>query len=197
MKNVKKNPYDKCPTYETQNFLFRLVEVNDAKNLLECYSDPKSSKLFNSDNCTGDFICNTEGDVAKLIEFWIDEYNIQYYVRFAIVDKNRKKAIGTIEMFAKNEIFENIGTVGVLRLDLASNYEKSHYISEILSMIENNFYNDFEVDNIITKSVPEAKVRSMTLENNGFKKLKKGTIVSYDDYYIKHSIDKRGNFNTK
>ncbi len=81
------NPYDKCPVYESRNFLLRLVEENDAEDLIDCYSDPISAKLFNSDNCTSNFIYKTIDEVEDCIKFWLNEYKDQLYVRFSIVDK--------------------------------------------------------------------------------------------------------------
>ncbi|MEN6411028.1 MAG: N-acetyltransferase, partial [Anaerolineaceae bacterium] len=51
--------YDQCPTYESERFLYRLVQPEDAQDLLECYADPESAKIFNSDNCTSNFIYHT------------------------------------------------------------------------------------------------------------------------------------------
>lgn len=185
----KDNPYKKCPIYETKKFILRLVEENDAADLLECYSDPISGAIFNSDNCTSDFIYKTLVEMKDCIKFWIYEYKNQGYVRFSIIDKIREKAIGTIEMFAKQDYIGAFGIVGVLRIDLASRYEKVEDITELLDTIEDNFCYDFEVENIITKAIPEAKQRVAALKNSGFRELEHNTIVSFDSYFIK---SKRG-----
>ena len=185
MLRKKENPYKKCPIYETKQFIFRLVEENDAEDLLECYSNAISAKFFNSDNCTSDFIYKSLDEMSSCIKFWIYEYENHGYVRFSIVDKIRGKAIGTIEMFAKQESFGDFGKVGVLRLDLASGYEKVEIITELLNIIEDNFYYNFEVESIITKAIPEAKQRVSALKNSGFRELEPNTIVSFDSYFIK------------
>jgi len=181
----KENLYEKCPIYETKGFTLRLVEEKDAEDLLECYSDPIAAKFFNSDNCTSDFIYETLDEMKNCIKFWIYEYENQGYVRFSIVDKIRDKAIGTIEMFAKQDYIGEFGEVGVLRLDLASRYETVEVISELLNTIEDKFYYDFEVENIITKAIPEAKKRIAALKNSGFRELEPNTIVPFDYYFIK------------
>ncbi len=181
----RENPYKKCPIYETKRFILRLVEEKDAEDLLECYSDTISAKFFNSDNCTSDFIYKTLDEMRNSIKFWLWEYKNQGYVRFSIVDKIRSKAFGTIEMFAKGDYIGEYGKVGVLRLDLASRYEKVDVITELLDTIEENFYCDFEVENIITKAIPEAKERVAALKNSGFRELEGNTIVPYDCYFIK------------
>lgn len=165
-----------------------MVEEDDSDDLLECYSDPKSVKIFNSDNCTSDFLYKSSEEVKACIECWIEEFKQQGFVRFSIVHKEINKAIGTIEMFAKEKEFDNAGRVGVLRLDLASYYEKDEFIREILEMIDDNLFADFEVDSIITKAIPEAIERTTALKRNGYEGLEKNTIVPYDNYYMKNTI---------
>ncbi len=183
--NKRKDPYEECPILETKHFLFRLVEEGDAKDLLKCYSDHKAIRLFNSDNCTSDFSYKTEEEVLGLIQFWIMEYQNRGYVRFSIVDKTRKSAIGTIEIFARKDRKPAFGTIGVFRLDLVSEYEKIEAISEILNMTDLHFPDLFGIDSIITKAIIEAENRIKALETNGYHKLVDQSITSYSDYYIK------------
>jgi len=185
MVREKENPYKKCPVYETDRFIVRMVQEGDAEDLLGCYSDPVSAKFFNSDNCTSDFAYKSLDEMKNCIRFWIAEYQQQYYIRFSIIDKENAKAIGTIEFFAKTQSYEDLGKVGVLRIDLASKYEKEGMIREILNMIHDNFYEVFEVENIVTKAIPEAKQRIMALQRNGYQELKENSIVSYDFYHIR------------
>ncbi len=72
-----------------------------------------------------------------------------------------------------------------MRIDLASDYETEEVIKEILDMVDDNLFDDFEVDNIITKAIPYARTRVYTLTNFGYKDINNSTIVSYDHYYIK------------
>lgn len=181
----KESSFEKCPIYESKQFVFRLVEENDAKDLLKCYSDPASARVFNSDNCTSNFIFKSLEEMENCIRFWLNEYKNQCYVRFSIIDKIRGKAVGTIEIFAKKCEFAEIGKVGILRLDLASQYEKEELIGEIVDVINDNFYDDFEVENIITKAIPETKQRICALKNRGFMKLQSNTILPYDYYFMR------------
>ena len=48
------NVYEKCPSFEGDKYLLRLVTIDDAKDLLEVYSDKNAVPFFNSDNCNGD-----------------------------------------------------------------------------------------------------------------------------------------------
>ena len=50
---------------------------------------------------------------------------------------------------------------------------------------DEHIFDDFDVDSIVTKAVPDAVTRIKTLEEKGYKLLTDHSIVSYDDYYIK------------
>ena len=156
--------------------------------MLECYSDPKAAQFFNSDNCTSDFVYNSVDEVAECIDFWIEEYKRGYYVRFSVLSKIENKAIGTIEMFSKEKNYGRSGIVGVLRLDLASPFETQNTLKSILRIVEDNFYRDFVVDSIVTKSIPLAVTRNKVLVESGYKKLDQGEIVSYPHYFIRRQV---------
>jgi [ribosomal protein S5]-alanine N-acetyltransferase len=177
-------PYQKCPVYETEHFLFRLVQLEDAQDLLDCYSDPMSALIFNSDNCSNDFVYQTVEEVRNMIGFWLDEYALGYYVRFSIIEKSSSRAVGSVECFAKQEIFPDYGRGGLLRIDLASRHETETDLAEILCMVNNHFYDCFKVDSIITKAIPAAIHRTAALHDNGYTALKNQTIVPYDDYFV-------------
>jgi [ribosomal protein S5]-alanine N-acetyltransferase len=74
--------------------------------------------------------------------------------------------------------------VGVLRLDLISRLEKEGIVTEILSLIEKEFYDCFGVDAMITKAIPSAKQRINALLNSGYSKIEGNALVSFDDYYM-------------
>lgn len=86
------NPYQKCPVYETSSFLLRLVQLDDAKDLLACYSDRRAVANMNADCCTSDFYYETLTQMQECIRFWLREYQQQAYIRFAIIDKTVKKS---------------------------------------------------------------------------------------------------------
>ena len=179
------NPYEKCPVLETDLFLLRLVEESDAEDLLMCYSDKESLKIFNSDNCPIDFYFESKDELHKLIKFWLREYSEGGYVRFSIVDKILNTAIGTIEIFAKKETFNDYGKVGVLRLDLPSTYEKVEFLNNIFYLVLSHFGELFKIDSIITKANTFAMTRVEILSNLDFYPLNNKYITSYDDYYIR------------
>lgn len=183
MSQTNIDPYTHCPVYETRRFLLRLIEETDTVDLLNCYGDPLAAPIFNSDNCTSDFVYHTREEMAEAMRFWIDSYKWRYFVRFTIVDKSTQKAIGTIEFFNRGES-EGYGKVGVLRLDLASAYERADAIAEILVVVNQRFPALFGVDCILTKAIPAAEERIRALESAGYRALTPKTIVPYDDYYL-------------
>lgn len=122
------NPYERCPKYENENYLLRMVSKKDKEDLLKVYSDEKAVPFFNSDNCRGDdFHYTTENRMEQAIEYWLWEYDRQGFVRWTIVSKIDNKAIGTIEVFNRkaDDYFNNCG---LLRLDLRSDYEQEESI---------------------------------------------------------------------
>lgn len=191
MMTTNRKPYEQDLTYETESFFIRRVKAADAEELLQCYSDPKSAPIFNADNCTCDFIYHDVVALTALINFWEQEYAAGYYVRYSIIDKGRNSAVGTIEMFAKETIIKDIGQVGVLRIDLASAYEKEAYLSELLKMAKDCFFEDFGVENIITKAVSIAEKRTKVLRDFGYKPLEDLDISGqHMDYYICRNYNK-------
>ena len=58
----------------------------------------------------------------KCIRFWLREYQQQAYIRFAIIDKTVKKAVGTAEIFG-GTLGGGLSGFGVLRIALALPYE--------------------------------------------------------------------------
>lgn len=185
MYKTSRKPYENALDYESESFIVRVVEESDAEDLLECYSDPMSAPLFNSDNCTSNFVYENIEEIRSVIKFWLKEYDKGYYVRFALVDKARGVSIGTLEMFAKEKEFEDVGSVGVLRIDLASAYESKRYIDEIIELVANYFFDDFGVENIITKAAPLAQVRIDSLIRHGYTVVENQEISGQcRDYFI-------------
>lgn len=185
MINLWVDPFKECPVFETEQFRLRLVEEKDASDLLKCYSDSASAPVFNSDDCLGDFIIHDEENVLLMIKAWLREYNEGGYVRFSIVDKTIGEAIGTIEFFAKEGFFDELGRVGLLRLDLRSEYEQHDSLEELLNVVEGEFPETFTIDSIMTKAVPYAKIRRDELLMRGYHYSAPGRLNRFDDYFVK------------
>ena len=171
------NPYEICPCFETEKFVLRLVEKSDAEDLLECYSDEISQKYFNADNCINDFKYKTLDEMYKTIDFWIQAYENNDFVRFSIIYKLNGKTIGTIEIFG--------GTYGVLRIDIKSEFEKKDHLKEIIHVSACNFFVLFDIKNMITKAIPEAIDRIHALIECGFIQYTERMGTFRENYFIK------------
>ena len=162
MENIYKN----CPSFETRSFIIRLIDKRDANDLLSCYSDLKAQEVFNHDNCPVDFNIFTIDKMKQYIDVWLNAYDQEEYIRFTVVDKLYGKAVGTIEMFGMVGKYKT--DTGVLRVDLASNYEKELLLKEIIDVCVINFYVMFGVKKIVTKAIDKALSRINVLIESGF-----------------------------
>lgn len=179
--------YEVCPRLESQKFLLRQVCMDDCGDLLKVYSDPAAWPIFNSDNCTGDFRMTKLEDMENCIRFWLYEYTQRYYIRWSVIDKTTNSAIGTVELFNRTaQDFYN--HVGLLRLDVRSDYETAESIREIISILVPCSFDLFSCNRIATKIPPCAQTRISALSEIGFRfspELLHGhNGASYGDYYI-------------
>lgn len=181
--------YKSCPRLESPDYKFRLVESDDCGDLLKVYSDKKSVQFFNSDNCDGDdFYYTTAERMRQAIDFWLYSYKQGYFARFSVIDKKRSSVIGTFEIFDRTAD-DYFTSCGLLRLDLASAYENSETISEILSLIIKPIFEWFDCDMIAVKAIPAAAERISALESRGFALSNEKLIGTHDhkeygNYYV-------------
>ncbi len=180
--------YKECPKYENESYILRMVNSEDAEDLLKVYSDIQAVPFFNSDNCGGDdFYYTTESRMSQAIAYWLWEYHRQGFVRWTIVSKAINEAIGTIELFHR-EADDYFTNCGLLRLDIRSDYEISSEISKILELILCPAYRLFHCDKIATKAISSATERISALEKLGFKSSEEKLIghdgTKYDSYYV-------------
>jgi RimJ/RimL family protein N-acetyltransferase len=171
------DPYDICPTYESQSFLLRLVSPDDAKDLLRCYSNSESQRFFNDDNC--DFGYGNVDSLEKMqynIKLWLDSYHTKNFIRFSIIDKSTDNAVGTVEMFG--------GKHGILRIDIMPEHECESRLSEFFETAD-RFFNDFNCDCIVSKAIPEAKERIKALKKCGYAPYPQSDTWSREHYYMK------------
>ena len=182
--------YEKCPVLENEKFLLRLVEKEDASELLSVYSDEKAVPFFNSDNCNGDdFHYTTIERMETQIGFWLMEYGNRGYVRWTVIDKDIQCAVGTIECFRRDSDEDYFDNCGLLRLDLRSDYEYREHILGILSLIVNPAFDLFNCRMIATKVIPAAAERKAAVEQIGFVASEERLVgfhdkKTYGDYYV-------------
>jgi len=175
--------YEHCPTLETKNFTLRLVREEDAADLFGCYNDVEAVELMNDDNCDFGFYMDSLDKMSNCIHYWLDAYKKHYYIRFAIIDKQSGRAVGTVEMFGAKDFLPE-GSGGVLRVDIASHYETEEYLYELLNIADVQFYDMFDVETIVTKANPVGKARVNALHNAGYSPFD-WKIPGRDHYYSK------------
>lgn len=183
-----KDIYELCPVLENDHYRLRLLEKDDAEDLLKVYSDKKAGLFFNCDDCHGsNFYIENIKIMQDSIKLWLVEYERKGFVRLSIFDKNKNEVIGTIELFnRKAEDYFN--DCGILRLDLRSDYEKQDCIFNILTIIVLPAFKLFNCSSIATKAIVEAVERISALKKIGFVKSKEQLIgndgTAYNDYWI-------------
>lgn len=122
--------------------------------------------------------------MRQAIEFWLSSYSSKWFVRWTIIDKEKHKAIGTIEVFHRNAN-DDFNNVGVLRLDLKSEYETSEEIFTITNLIVPPAFDLFEGEEIITKVPVYAVERIEAMKRIGFEKSGKLLVGAIDGYAYK------------
>lgn len=167
------NPNLECPVFTTKSFTIRLISEEDSESLFKCYHDTSAVELMNDDNCDFGFYAASQDKMSETIRYWLDLYNKQCFIRFAIADNATGEAVGTIEGFG--------GETGVLRVDIARAYEKTAYLSEILVFAEDHFHELFGHEYLVTKAVSKAAERRQALMNHEWEYI--DTFRGYQDYY--------------
>ena len=164
------NPYEQCPTFETEHFRLRQVKLKDAADLLECYKNPTLAVQGSAHGCLvgpGYYGSQTKREMRKFIRFWLTEYRKKHwYIRWSVIDRQSGKAVGTIEAGAFKILSQGTGIM--LLLDLAAPYETEVFVSELLQLSIARFYALFHADVLIIYGMPGADVRLNALVAAGF-----------------------------
>ena len=181
------NIYETCPILENEKFLLRLVKSEDCDDLLRVYSDKNALPFFNSDNCDGDnFYYTTKERMKEALDFWDLSYKNGWFVRLSIIDKTVLDVIGTIEICLRvsEDEFNNMG---ILRVDVRSDYEKEEILYDIVTLITPHFSEMLGCDGVITKAPIYGVERIKAIQKAGFIKsdnlLIGKTGYAYDGYW--------------
>ena len=183
-----RNPFERCPVYETNNLIFKKVNEEDATELIECYSDAITKSHMNNDNCGSEWDMHNIDVLIKGINGWKQEFDDRFYIRWSVKHKQVNKIIGTIEIAPipnTTRFWDGVCQTGILRIDIISSLENEATFTDIFKIVTNNFYTDFDIKNIIIKATPDDIQRILALENNNFDKVKNNTFIPYSDYFIK------------
>jgi len=171
MTEIKPDPYDVCPTYESESFLLCLVAPEDDGDLSECYKDPVLRRSLTCDHWDCTYHFNFQS-----FDGWRDAYKKRRFTRFSVIDKRKERVIGSVEIFG--------GDGGILRMEVIEEYENKEYISELVK-IADSFFDDFKAARIITRAIPEAVGRIAALTKNGYAPYPS----RFENYYAKRSPD--------
>lgn len=181
------NIYESCPVLESEKFLLRLSEEKDCADLLKVYSDRNALPFFNSDNCDGDnFYYETAERMAEAFSFWKLSYENGWFARLSIIDKAASSAVGTVELCLRvsEDAFHNMG---ILRVDVRSDYETEDVLYEIISLIAPRMEDMLGCRGVLTKAPLYAVERIKALQRAGFTKsehlLIGKTGYAYDGYW--------------
>ena len=175
----------KCPTYETKSFLLRKLEKDDSEELFSCYSDPLAAKFFNGDNCGISFFYDDKDKFKECVAYWLKAQEVNDFIRFTIISKANKRAVGTVEICPSSKYSYQGRKVGILRLDIKYEFETKPFMYELFGILVSNLYKDFDVDYLITKAIPQALVRLDVLKEENFMAISIGKVVPFENYYIR------------
>lgn len=175
-----------CPTYETGRFKIRKLKKGDAEELFTCYSDPEAARFFNGDCCGDDFYYTDRDKFRECVEYWLSRYELQDFVRWSIQDKERGQLIGTIEVCPSLKYAVDGRRMGILRIDLKSEYERLDVLKELMDVLIANVYEDFEVASVIMKIPKYARERQKLIKEYQFVNAKDECNIDLDDYYIRY-----------
>jgi RimJ/RimL family protein N-acetyltransferase len=179
----RNDPYANCPQFNTEHFHLRQVCMEDAEELLCFYGDLSEWMFFGNDMSDSIFSSRhaTIEEMRKCIAVWLDEYRNKYYIRFSVIDKATKKAIGTIE------VFDNAGKDdSYLHIDLSAPYETQSYILELLMLADKELFKIFNIKNLLIQAVPSAKERFAALQEYGYQPFE--CKAGGEHYYMKESV---------
>ena len=124
--------------------------------------------------------------MTEALNFWNLSYKNGWFVRFSIVDKEIASVIGTIELCLRvsEDEFNNMG---ILRVDVRSDYEKEDRLFDIISLITPHLSEMLDCDGILTKVPIYAVERIKAIQKVGFIKSEHLLIgkngYAYDGYW--------------
>ena len=180
------NVFSVCPEYETAHFKIRKLKVEDADELFLCYSDPEAARFFNGDCCGDDFYYTDKDRFQECVEYWLSRYEAQDFVRWSIQDKEKKSLIGTVELCPSLKYAVDGKMMGILRIDLKSEYEKQAVLEELVDILMVHIYEDFQVASVIMKIQKEAEERQKLIKKYQFISAKEECNIGLSDYYVRY-----------
>lgn len=178
------NPFIDCPVYETERFILKKLKREDAEALFSCYSDQEAARYFNGDSCGDDFYYTDMEKFKNCVEYWLSRYDAEDFVRWSVQDKEKQILIGTIEVCPSLKYAVDGKMMGILRIDLRSEYEKEEYLEELVGVLLQHIYADFQVASVLMKIQKDAVERRKLIKKFYFVPAKEECNISFSDYYV-------------
>ena len=156
---MKKDVFQNSPIYKSDSFEIRKMEMKDAHELFRCYSNPQAARYFNGDCCGDDFYYTDYEKFLECMKFWESRYQVRDFVRFTFVDQKQKEIAGMVEICPSYKYSADGSKIGILRIDLLPEYENEKMLNELLTLILEHIYEDFEVQAVLMKAQEYATAR--------------------------------------
>ena len=128
---------------------------------------------------------NYNEETLEAIDFWTILYKNGWFTRLSIIDKKEQTVIGTVELCLRvsEDEFNNMG---ILRIDVRSDYEKESFLHSIFSLVTPNLKKMLGCKGILTKAPIYAIERINAIQKLGFTKSENFLIgksgYAYDGY---------------
>jgi hypothetical protein len=94
--------------------------------------------------------------------------------------------VGTIEVCPFLKYAVDGKRMGILRIDLRSDYERQEILNELLDVLIKHVYEDFRIASLIMKIQKEAGERQKLIQEYQFVDAKEECNISLEDYYIRY-----------
>lgn len=107
------------------------------------------------------------------------------FVRFTIIDWKQEKSVGMVEICPSYKYSADGSKIGIFRIDLLPEYENEKMLKELLTMILEHIYEDFEVQAVLMKAQDYATVRRNVLKQFHFVAAMDECNISFKDYFIR------------
>lgn len=120
------------------------------------------------------------------MEYWLSCYEARDFVRWSVLDKGSGLLIGTIEVCPSLKYAVDGRQMGILRIDLKSEYEQWPVLKELMDVLVCHIYEDFEVASVIMKIQKDARERQKLIKEYQFVTAKEECNISLEGYYIRH-----------
>ena len=113
------------------------------------------------------------------------DWRLRRTVIFTIVDQKQKEIAGMVEICPSYKYSADGSKIGILRIDLLPEYENEKMLNELLTLILEHIYEDFEVQAVLMKAQEYATARRNILKQFHFVAAMDECNISFRDYFIR------------